>query len=383
MIASGSLSRTALRTAAASSASSTTGWTLDARSLSALSGERVVPITSCPRATSCGTSRLPIAPVAPARKTLIVILLSGWVGRPSPEAPYGRPRGSRVGELPEPAPLILCWRSGCRRRSPSPHLVHPTGSTGARSVLTACTGGELSVVVRLDQSLEMSTDSNASSADSSVSPQHSKGGSESSGIEIRHVGSLLEREHLLGELGDSLTQAQQGNGRVVLIEAPAGLGKTSLLDVACETATEAGFTCLRARATELEREFAYGCVRQWLEPLVARTSPHERDHLLEGAAALSMPLFRSAGDARVPQSAESVFSMLHGLYWLLNNVAGKSPLILAVDDIHWSDTESLRFCNYLAVRLDGLRLVLLAASRTGDDSSADLARLAAAPETVL
>ena len=33
-----------------------------------------------------------------------------------------------------------------------------------------------------------------------------------------------------------------------------------------------GFICLRARATELERDFAYGCVRQLLEPTVARAS---------------------------------------------------------------------------------------------------------------
>src|SRR4051794_15612976 len=108
----------------------------------------------------------------------------------------------------------------------------------------------------------MSTEPNASAADGSVSPPESNGGTESSGIDVGHGGSttLLEREFELGELGDSLTQAQQGNGRVVLIEAPAGLGKTSLLNAACETATEAGFTCLRARATELERDFAYGCV---------------------------------------------------------------------------------------------------------------------------
>ena len=40
--------------------------------------------------------------------------------------------------------------------------------------------------------------------------------------------------------------------------------------------------------------------------------------------------------------------MLHGLYWLLNNVADERPLALAVDDVHWSDPESLRFFNYLA-----------------------------------
>jgi DNA-binding CsgD family transcriptional regulator len=231
----------------------------------------------------------------------------------------------------------------------------------------------------------MSTGTSGSAADRSVSPPDTSGRTESSDTDVGHVSSatLLEREFEFGELGDSLTQAQQGHGRVVLIEAPAGLGKTSLLNVACQAAAESGFACLRARATELERDFAYGCVRQLLESLVAKASEPERDRLFEGAAALSTPLFGAAAATRFPPSVESAFSMLHGLYWLLNNIADEAPLVLVVDDVHWSDTESLRFCNYLAPRLDGLQVVLLAASRSGEDIPADLARLAAGPETVL
>jgi predicted ATPase len=73
--------------------------------------------------------------------------------------------------------------------------------------------------------------------------------------------TLLERERELSELGELLSEAQRGRGQVVLVEAPAGLGKTSLLRAASEKAAETGFSCLRARAGELERDFAYGCVR--------------------------------------------------------------------------------------------------------------------------
>ena len=41
--------------------------------------------------------------------------------------------------------------------------------------------------------------------------------------------TLLEREGELALLRDALTQAQEGRGRVVVAETPAGLGKTSLL----------------------------------------------------------------------------------------------------------------------------------------------------------
>ena len=70
--------------------------------------------------------------------------------------------------------------------------------------------------------------------------------------------------------------------------------------------------------------------------------------------------------------------MLHGLYWLLNNLADGGPVALSVDDLHWSDRESLRFLNYLTPRLDGLCVVVLASTRSGGWPT-DLARLAASP----
>ena len=192
---------------------------------------------------------------------------------------------------------------------------------------------------------------------------------------------LLERQRELAELGSALTEARQGRGQVVLIEASAGLGKTSLLRVACQTAAAAGFTCLRARASELERVFAFGCVRQLLEPAIARTSDANRNRLFEGAAALSKPLFAPTGAPLPSLWGDSSFRMLHGLYWLLSNLADEGPVALSVDDLHWSDTESLRFFNYLAPRLDGLPLALLASTRSGEQVTVDLARLATGPET--
>ena len=70
----------------------------------------------------------------------------------------------------------------------------------------------------------------------------------------------------------ALTEAQRGHGEVVLVEAAAGIGKTTLLRAASDAAAELGFIRLRARANELERDFAYGCVRQLLEPVIARAS---------------------------------------------------------------------------------------------------------------
>jgi DNA-binding CsgD family transcriptional regulator len=199
-------------------------------------------------------------------------------------------------------------------------------------------------------------------------------------VAIETAETLLEREQELAELADALDAAEDGRGNVVLLEAPAGLGKTSLLRAAAEAAAARGFICLRARAGELERDFAYGCVRQLFEPVVARAVDAERERLFGGAAALSQPLFAPAEGCPLPPS-DGAFSVLHGLYWLLNNLADEGPVALLVDDLHWSDNESLRFLNYLAPRLDGLAVAVLATTRPGEGDTGALARLAAAPET--
>jgi len=35
--------------------------------------------------------------------------------------------------------------------------------------------------------------------------------------------------------------------------------------------------------------------------------------------------------------------MLHGLYWLVANVADEAPVLFVVDDAQWADEPSLRF----------------------------------------
>ena len=62
--------------------------------------------------------------------------------------------------------------------------------------------------------------------------------------------------------------------------------------------------------------------------------------------------------------------MLHGLYWLAANFALRKPTLLIVDDLHWADEPSLRWLLYLAHRLDGLPLVLLAGTRPPEQANA-------------
>ncbi len=61
--------------------------------------------------------------------------------------------------------------------------------------------------------------------------------------------------------------------------------------------------------------------------------------------------------------------MVHGLYWLVANLAAAAPVALLVDDAQWADTLSLRFLAYLARRLDELAAVLVVSVRTGEVAS--------------
>jgi len=67
----------------------------------------------------------------------------------------------------------------------------------------------------------------------------------------------------------------------------------------------------------------------------------------------------------------SSFATLHGLYWLVVNLAASRPLLIAVDDAHWADEPSLRWLAYLAPRLEGLAAGMLVASRPGDPAAAE------------
>ncbi len=131
------------------------------------------------------------------------------------------------------------------------------------------------------------------------------------------AGPLLERDAELATLAAMVAAARAGEGQLVAIEGSAGIGKTRLLAEARAAAAEAGLDVLAARAGELEREFAFGVVRQLFEPLLATSTEQERDELLAGAAALAAPLFDQTqlrlGDGA---SGDSSFSTLHGLYWL-------------------------------------------------------------------
>ncbi len=176
---------------------------------------------------------------------------------------------------------------------------------------------------------------------------------------------LLEREDDLARIEGGLARARDGRGTLVVVEGPAGVGKTALLADARAMAESAGMQVLRARGAELEREFAFGVARQLLEPFLGRVD--DAEDLLHGPAGVAASLLGLRGAPALDRAAfadqDSSFAILHGLYWLCADLAERQPLCVIVDDAHWADAPSLRFVGFLVPRLEELAVALVIAAR--------------------
>jgi AAA ATPase domain len=134
---------------------------------------------------------------------------------------------------------------------------------------------------------------------------------------------LLERDRELLLLDDAIRSAIAGQGRALVIEGPAGIGKTSLLVEARRRAELAGMAAASGQGAFLETEFGFGVVRQLFEPVIADADPQWRARLLEGAASLSVPVVAPGAtpDGRISEQT----AIVHGLYWLTANLAENRP----------------------------------------------------------
>jgi DNA-binding CsgD family transcriptional regulator len=146
----------------------------------------------------------------------------------------------------------------------------------------------------------------------------------------RGSGRLLERELELGTVDAFFERVRFRRGGRLLIEGPAGIGKSALLEAAAERARELGMNCLWAEATEVAQQIAFG-------------------------------LARSALGSRWPQED----ALQRGAQLVLD-LADEQPLMLCVDDVQWADAPSLRWLALLTQRASGSRLAIALAARTGD-----------------
>jgi DNA-binding NarL/FixJ family response regulator len=179
---------------------------------------------------------------------------------------------------------------------------------------------------------------------------------------------LLERDSELALINDKLDQlVSTGHGEPLLIEGPAGIGKTRLLEELGRRANEREIRVLTARGSDMERDYGYGLVRQLFGRTLISLDPKLREDLLSGAARLAAGVFGLGEDKELRATAGE--ESMYGLYWLVEGLVQDGPILLSIDDAHWGDSASLRFLSYLCRRLAGLPVLVSLAARPAEPGS--------------
>src|SRR5579884_1485703 len=185
---------------------------------------------------------------------------------------------------------------------------------------------------------------------------------------------------LLSELIEGLCA---GRGRTILISGEAGIGKTRLVAEARAAAGQRGIAMLQGNCFDFDRALPYapfvdlfrslsarGLPPPWREAL-APHAPALLSVLPELAAALPAAEPATAGDPE--QEKQRLFRALEACFAA---VAGRQPLLVALEDLHWSDESSLELLLHLT-RLTATHPLLLLLTYRSDEVQPALRRLLA------
>jgi DNA-binding CsgD family transcriptional regulator len=171
---------------------------------------------------------------------------------------------------------------------------------------------------------------------------------------------LLGRERELDLIEGFLSSAAFQGDALVLIGEP-GIGKTALLRAARRHAEANGRRVLVGAGVEFEAEVSFSALNQVLLPLsdqFANLTPLYRE-------ALNVAL----GFGEGPPPDRLIVS--NAALSLLQLAARENPMLLLIDDLQWLDRASARTLGFVAQRVQGSRVGLLGALRTGADSFFD------------
>ncbi|WP_185902516.1 AAA family ATPase [Streptomyces sp. WAC05292] len=163
------------------------------------------------------------------------------------------------------------------------------------------------------------------------------------------IGRQRERAAIAEALAPSAPVAS------LLLLGEPGVGKTTLLDSAADTASAAGATVLRVRGSAAETELAFAGLHQLLLPVLDRA---EGLPVRQRAALLSA--FGLGDDNPAPPD---LMMMSLAVLTLASQLASARQLLLVVDDVQWLDHGSCQVLGFLARRLAGEPIGLLLAAR--------------------
>ena len=173
--------------------------------------------------------------------------------------------------------------------------------------------------------------------------------------------SLIGRDREVGALRDAIAAATAGHGQVVLVEGEPGIGKTRLVETACDLAREAGFAIARGGCDDLVAARPFGAM---IDALGIAPEAREKDR----AAIAALVDTHDAPDTTAVPGAPNPglqFRVTEALGALVEKLAARSPLLLALDDLQWADASTLAALRSIAKRVETLPVVVLGSSRAG------------------
>lgn len=179
---------------------------------------------------------------------------------------------------------------------------------------------------------------------------------------------LLGRDAVRARLSERLARAARGRGGLVWVSGEAGIGKTRILGEARRLAEGLGFRVLHGTAWEDP-----GTPPFWLWAQVLRDAVTVYDDLGPRAA----PALGLVPGASPEPASGDRFVLFDSVCSVLERIADDGPLLVVLDDLHWTDAGSLRLLGFVERVLAHRPLLVVVAWRDhepgGDPSLAGLA----------
>ncbi|HEX8854627.1 MAG TPA: AAA family ATPase [Thermoleophilaceae bacterium] len=217
----------------------------------------------------------------------------------------------------------------------------------------------------------------------------------------QRAGSLVGRARELAELEQTLDRVESGTHWAIEIVGEPGIGKSRLIAELGRIAEARGYLVLDGRAAEFESDIPFGVIVDALNDYVGSLGPAVLRGLEAGVVqelALILPsLSTLSGEQVGPRAQTERYRVHYAIRALLELLAKRQPVLLAIDDVHWADAASFEVMAHLLRRFRGpmlaafafryapARLVgaLEATARAGFGSRLELAPLSAAEAATL
>lgn len=176
---------------------------------------------------------------------------------------------------------------------------------------------------------------------------------------------MVGRDAELAVLRRNLEQARQGAGRIILVTGEPGIGKTQMLQVFSDHATEAGATVLLGMCYEEEGSPPY---YPWLQVMQAAAEITKQPDLPLLLAVETEELGATQSQAGVPTSVLTGRNserniLFHKTISKLFECMGDRFFVIMLDNLHWADAPSLKLLEFMARMLARHPIMIVATYR--------------------